>query len=97
VHVIIRWGGGWESLIWDGSLRWFHGGHTPKNMRIFEMQKPFLMHRDTAMSYLDMDEFTFELFIIPSVTRLRFGSQVYFLTEQLEMAVLSLIDSAEDV
>tara|TARA_R110000868_G_scaffold361181_1_gene623187 strand:- start:694 stop:894 length:201 start_codon:yes stop_codon:yes gene_type:complete len=66
-------------------------------MRIFEMQKPFLMHRDTAMSYLDMDEFTFELFIIPSVIRLRFGSQVYFLTEQLEMAVLSLIDSAEDV
>ncbi len=55
------------------------------------------MHRDTAMSYLDMDEFTFELFIIPSVIRLRFGSQVYFLTEQLEMAVLSLIDSAEDV
>jgi hypothetical protein len=75
----------------------FHVWYAPKNMRIFEMQKPFLMHRDTAMSYLDMDEFTFELFIIPSVTRLRFGSQVYFLTEQLEMAVLSLIDSAEDV
>lgn len=78
-------------------MTWFHGEHAPKNMRIFEMQKPFLMHRDTAMNYLDMDEFTFELFVIPSATRLRFGSQVYFLTEQLEVAVLSLIDIAEDV
>ena len=75
----------------------FHVWYAPKNWRIFEMALPFLMHRDTAMGYLDMDEFTFELFIIPSVIRLRFGSQVYFLTEQLEMAVLSLIDSAEDV
>lgn len=89
-------GGGWESLIGGGSMRWFHGGHTPKNMRIFEMTIPFLMHKDTAISYLDMDEVTFEGYIIPRVTRLKFGNQSYFLTEQLEMCVLCLIGSPED-
>lgn len=56
------------------------------------MDRPFLMHRETAMAYLDMDEFTFERFIVPAVTRLRFGAEVYFMADQLEMAVMTLID-----
>tara|TARA_R110002153_G_scaffold41563_4_gene118530 strand:- start:782 stop:976 length:195 start_codon:yes stop_codon:yes gene_type:complete len=58
------------------------------------MSKPFLMHRDTAISYLDMDEVTFERFIVPAVTKLRFGSEVYFLSEQLEVGVLALIEGS---
>lgn len=58
------------------------------------MALPFLMHRDTAMGYLDMDEFTFERFIVPMVTRLKFGSDTYFLTEQLEVAVYQLVESS---
>jgi len=72
----------------------FHVWYAPKNWRIFEMALPFLMHRDTAMGYLDMDEFTFERFIVPMVTRLKFGSETYFLTEQLEVAVYQLVESS---
>jgi len=78
------------------SMMWFHGGYAPKNWRIFEMTRPFLMHRETAMGYLDMDEFTFEKFVVPAVTKLRFGSEVYFLTDQLESGVLSLIEGSMD-
>tara|TARA_B110000902_G_scaffold39833_1_gene42747 strand:+ start:191 stop:457 length:267 start_codon:yes stop_codon:yes gene_type:complete len=74
----------------------FHVWYAPKNWRIFEMTRPFLMHRETAMGYLDMDEFTFEKFVVPAVTKLRFGSEVYFLTDQLESGVLSLIEGSMD-
>ena len=60
------------------------------------MAKPFLMHRDTAMSYLDMDEFTFEKFIGPVVTRLKFGGETYYLTDQLETGLMSLVEQSEE-
>ncbi len=59
--------------------------------------KQLLMHRVTALNYLDMDEVTFEAFILPHITSLRFGTQAYYLTEQLTDAVYTLIElSAED-
>ena len=77
-------------------MTWFHGGYAPKNWRIFEMNRPFLMHRETAMSHLDMDEITFEKFVVPVVTKLRFGAEIYYLADQLESGVLSLIDGSID-
>lgn len=53
--------------------------------------KQFLMHHVTACNYLDMDEVTFEGFIIPLVTVLKFGEQSYFITSELEDAVGSLM------
>lgn len=58
------------------------------------MGTSFLMHRDTAIEYMDMDEVTFERFLVPMVTRLKFGGDTYFLTEQLEVAVLRLVTAS---
>ena len=55
--------------------------------------KQLLMHRVTACNYLDMDEFTFEAYIVPIVTSLRFGDQLYYLSAQLEDAVYTLIEA----
>ena len=53
-----------------------------------------LMHRVTACNYLDMDEFTFEAYIVPMVTSLRFGEQLYYLSSQVEEAVYTLIEAS---
>lgn len=58
--------------------------------------KQLLMHRVTALNYLDMDEFTFEAYIVPIVTSLRFGEQLYYLSSQLEDAVYTLIEASTD-
>jgi hypothetical protein len=58
--------------------------------------KQLLMHRVTACNYLDMDEFTFEAYIVPIVTSLRFGEQLYYLSSQLEDAVYALIEASGD-
>jgi hypothetical protein len=42
-----------------------------------------------------MDEFTFEAYIVPLVTSLRFGEQLYYLTAQIEDALQSLAEDAE--
>ena len=89
-------GEGVESQPMGRSMAWFHGGYVDKNQGIFEMAIPFLMHRDTAIGYLDMDELTFERFMVPVVTRLKFGGETYFLTEQLEMAVYMLVESSSE-
>lgn len=52
----------------------------------------FLMQKESAIKYLDMDEMTFERFIIPMVARLKFGTRTFFLTDQLEEAVISLAE-----
>tara|TARA_B110000908_G_scaffold169179_1_gene225725 strand:+ start:849 stop:1040 length:192 start_codon:yes stop_codon:yes gene_type:complete len=54
------------------------------------------MHRVTACNFVDMDEFTFEAYIVPMVTSLRFGEQLYYLTEQIENALYSLIEASEE-
>jgi len=62
------------------------------------MGRPFLMTRKTAISHLDMDELTFERFIVPAVTRIKFGAEVYFISDEIEVAVMDLVDdSAADV
>jgi hypothetical protein len=43
-----------------------------------------------------MDEFTFEAYIVPMVASLRFGEQLYYLTEQIESALYSLIEASTD-
>lgn len=58
--------------------------------------KQLLMHRVTACNYLDMDEFTFEAYVVPNVTSLRFGDQLYYLSEQVENAVYTLIEGSMD-
>jgi hypothetical protein len=58
--------------------------------------KQILMHRVTACNFLDMDEFTFEAYIVPMVASLRFGEQLYYLTEQIESALYSLIEASTD-
>ena len=58
--------------------------------------KQILMHRVTACNFVDMDEFTFEAYIVPMVTSLRFGEQLYYLTEQIESALYSLIEASTD-
>ena len=58
--------------------------------------KQLLMHRVTACNYLDMDEFTFEAYIVPIVTSLRFGDHLYYLSSQVEEAVYTLIESSEE-
>jgi hypothetical protein len=58
--------------------------------------KQILMHRVTACNFLDMDEFTFEAYIVPMVASLRFGEQLYYLTEQIENALYSLIEASTD-
>ncbi len=59
--------------------------------------KQLLMHRVTALDYLDMDEIAFDTFILPHIASLRFGTQAYYLTEQLTDAVYTLIElSSED-
>jgi len=58
--------------------------------------KQILMHRVTACNFVDMDEFTFEAYIVPMVTSLRFGEQLYYLTEQIENALYSLIEASTD-
>ena len=58
--------------------------------------KQILMHRVTACNFVDMDEFTFEAYIVPMVTSLRFGDQLYYLTEQIENALYSLIEASTD-
>ena len=58
--------------------------------------KQLLMHRVTACNYLDMDEFTFEAYIVPIVTSLRFGDQLYYLSAQLEDVVYTLIEASGD-
>tara|TARA_R110000744_G_scaffold34681_2_gene80639 strand:+ start:266 stop:472 length:207 start_codon:yes stop_codon:yes gene_type:complete len=58
--------------------------------------KQILMHRVTACNFVDMDEFTFEAYIVPMVTSLRFGEQLYYLTEQIENALYSLIEASEE-
>ena len=86
---------------------WFHVGNISPYHRILTpdgsyesteaKMKQLLMHRVTALNYLDMDEVTFEAFILPHITSLRFGTQAYYLTEQLTDAVYTLIElSAED-
>tara|TARA_E500000331_G_C17045231_1_gene621462 strand:- start:79 stop:267 length:189 start_codon:yes stop_codon:yes gene_type:complete len=51
------------------------------------------MSKQSAISYLDMDEVTFERFIHPLLTCLRFeGTQTFYLSEQVEDAVFKLID-----
>ena len=59
--------------------------------------KKVLLHRYTACNFLDMDEFTFEAYIVPMVTSLRFGEQLYYLTAQIEDALQSLVEDAEDL
>ena len=58
--------------------------------------KQILMHRVTACNFVDMDEFTFEAYIAPMVASLRFGEQLYYLTEQIESALYSLIEASTD-
>ena len=58
--------------------------------------KQILMHRVTACNYLDMDEFTFEAYIVPNVTSLRFGDHLYYLSSQVEEAVYALIEASEE-
>ncbi len=55
-----------------------------------------LMHRVTALNHLDMDEFTFEAYIAPIVTTLRFGDQLYYLTDQVQEAVYTLIETSQN-
>jgi hypothetical protein len=55
-----------------------------------------LMHRVTALNHLDMDEFTFEAYIVPIVTTLRFGDQLYYLTDQVQEAVYTLIETSQN-
>ena len=59
--------------------------------------KKVLMHRVTACTFLDMDERTFEAYIVPMVTSLRFGDELYYLTEQIENGLYSLVEDAEDL
>jgi len=55
--------------------------------------RPFLLSKQSAISYLDMDEVTFERFIHPLLTCLRFeGQQTFYLSEQVEDAIFTLID-----
>jgi hypothetical protein len=61
-----------------------------------QKMKQILMHRVTACNFVDMDEFTFEAYIVPMVTSLRFGEQLYYLTEQIENALYSLIEASTD-
>jgi hypothetical protein len=42
-----------------------------------------------------MDEFTFEAYIVPMVTSLRFGDQLYYLTDQVQEAVYTLIEVSQ--
>ena len=56
--------------------------------------KQILMHRVTACTFLDMDEHTFEAYIVPMVTSLRFGDELYYLTEQIENGLYSLIEAS---
>ena len=58
--------------------------------------KQILMHKVTACNYLDMDEITFEAYIVPIVTSLRFGEHLYYLSSQVEEAVYTLIESSEE-
>ena len=53
-----------------------------------------LMHYETALEYVDMDEGLFEAFISPQVTALMFGGEPYYLTEQLDDAVYTMIESS---
>jgi len=53
--------------------------------------KQLLMHRVTACNYLDMDEFTFESYIAPLITLMRFGEELYYPTYQIDEAVEALI------
>jgi hypothetical protein len=53
--------------------------------------KQLLVHRVTACNYLDMDEFTFESYIAPLITMLRFGDETYYVTSQIDDAVETLI------
>ena len=55
-----------------------------------------LMHRVTALNHLDMDEFPFEAYIVPIVTTLRFGDQLYYLTDQVQEAVYTLIETSQN-
>jgi hypothetical protein len=43
-----------------------------------------------------MDEFTFEAYIAPIVTTLRFGDQLYYLTDQVQEAVYTLIETSQN-
>ena len=58
--------------------------------------RKLLMRRVTALEYLDMDELTFEAFIVPHVTSLRFGGSLYYLADQVEDAVYTLIEVSSD-
>ena len=57
--------------------------------------KQLLMHRVTALNHLDMDEFTFEAYIVPMVASLRFGDELYYLTDQVQEAVYTLIETSQ--
>lgn len=57
----------------------------------------FLMRRENAIAHLDMDEITFQRFIVPMVASLKFVDETYFLSEQIEEAVMLLAEmSIED-
>lgn len=58
--------------------------------------KKLLMGIETAQQYLDMDAVTFDDFIKPCVTGLRFGDDLYYLTAQLDGAVELLIQQYDD-
>ena len=53
-----------------------------------------LMHYETALEYVDMDEGLFEAFISPQVAALMFGGEPYYLTEQLDSAVYTMIENS---
>jgi len=53
-----------------------------------------LMHRVTACDFLDMDEITFDAYIAPLVTALQFEDQMYYLTEDIECALYSLVEAS---
>jgi len=56
--------------------------------------KRLLMHYETALEYVDMDEGLFDAFIAPQVTALMFGGEPYYLTEQLDDAVYTMMEQS---
>jgi hypothetical protein len=53
-----------------------------------------LMKHETALLYVDMDEDMFGKFIIPLITVLKFEDDIFYLSDQLDEAIYSLIDDS---
>jgi len=55
-----------------------------------------LMHRVAACNFLDMNEFTFDAYIVPMVTSLRLGGELYYLAKQIENGLYSHTEASTD-